>query len=204
VPNATVYDDRLSYSALGLLLVLLSRPDAAPHGYRDLTGRGLGEKAVRAALRELDGAGYRHQLKMRPFGDTGRGGTGRMLTLTLVSEDPIDEKAAREWLVDNAHRWTDRAAASAARYDQGKRAKPAGGTARHLPGPGIPRPGRERRLSNESQGEESLRSPHREIQSDPFPQDATCEHGVTLGAVAGMPQCPHCRQRARLASGASP
>jgi hypothetical protein len=201
VPNSTVYDSQLSYRALGLLLVLLSRPDAAPHGYRDLVGRGLGEKAVRAALRELDAAGYRHQMKMRSPDPTGHGGTGRVLTLTLVSEDPVDEATAREWLVDNAHRWLNRAAASAARYDQGKRAKPAGRTVRRLPGPGIPQPGRERHLSTESQGEESLRSPHRENQSGAHPQATTCEHGVPLGAVAGVPRCPQCRQRARLAAG---
>jgi hypothetical protein len=216
VPNATVYDTRLSYSALGLLLVLLARPDQAPHGYRDLTGRGLGEKAVRNALRELDGAGYRHQLKMRSPNGEGRGGTGRVLTLTVVSEDPIDEDTARKWLVENADRWMNRAADAAARYDQGKHAKAAGRTVRRLPQPGVPQPGRERHLSYESQGEKSLRSSHPEDQrSEPHPQASgsppaqrtadppgRCEHGAPLGLnAAGVPRCPKCRHRARLAMG---
>ena len=219
LPNATVYDARLSWPALGILVALLSRPEEAGHGYRDLGGRGLGEKAVRVALKELDAAGYRHQVRLRSVSPTGRGGVGRFITLTLISEDPIDEKTAAKWFQENKDRWLTRAAASAARYDQRKQGKPAGRTVKHLPRSGIPRSGSERHLSTESHGEESLRSPHREIvQGDDRPQATgsppaqrvpetveVCEHDVPVGVNAsGAIRCPQCRQRAELATGQSP
>jgi len=217
MPNATIYDKRLSWSAVGILLALLSRPDEAGHGYRDLAGRGMGEKAVRTALKELGAAGYRHQVKMRNPSTTGRGGTGRFITLTLTSEDPITEADARKWFLENADRWLNRAAIPAARSHQGQQAKPAGGTVRHEARPGNPQTGTARHLSNESQGEESLRSLHRDIQSDEFPQPTAsppnqrapeplevCEHGEPLGLNAsGVIRCPKCRHRAQLAIGAS-
>lgn len=115
IPNRTVYDDRLSYAALGLLTVLLARPEGAPSGYRDLMGRGLGEKATQAALRELTTAGYRHQLRAA-FG------RGQLVTHTVVSEDPMTESEAREWLETTALRAAD----VAARCDQRKQGKAPG------------------------------------------------------------------------------
>lgn len=44
--NSVVLDVGLSYVALGVLAVLLATPPGAPMGYRDLCGRGLGERTV--------------------------------------------------------------------------------------------------------------------------------------------------------------
>lgn len=87
VPNATVYDEHLSYAALGILVVLLARPDTAAKGYRTIQGRGLGESATRAALRELDESGYRHQFR-RSAGKRG------VRTDTVVSEVPLTREQA--------------------------------------------------------------------------------------------------------------
>ncbi len=88
LPNRTVYDDRLSYAALGMLAVLLARPDGSPSGYRDLQGRGLGQDATLKALRELDQAGYRHLWRRA-------GGRGRIVTDVIVSEEPMSDDEAR-------------------------------------------------------------------------------------------------------------
>lgn len=115
LPNNTVHDSRLSYAALGLLTVMLSRPSNATAGYRDLMGRGLGKEATLRALRELNQAGYRHQLRVSM-------GRGQIATHTVISEDPMDPEEARDWLETVALR----AAESRARIDQRKRSKAAG------------------------------------------------------------------------------
>ena len=63
LPNETVYDDTLSYTALGVLAVLLARPDEAPKGYRTLMrpNAGVGQKSILSAFRELRAGGYRFQ-----------------------------------------------------------------------------------------------------------------------------------------------
>ena len=63
LPNETVYDDTLSYTALGVLAVLLARPDEAPKGYRTLMrpNAGVGQKSILSAFRELRAGGYRYQ-----------------------------------------------------------------------------------------------------------------------------------------------
>lgn len=144
IPNATVYDDALSFGALGVLVVLLSRPDRAPKGYRSLMGRGMGERAVRAALRELDAAGYRHQVKRR-------GPAGRFVTDTVVSEDRITPDVALAYVEqiaplddvdvphdaapDDAPRGADRADTPAARSDLHKDTETAGRTVRRATAP---------------------------------------------------------------------
>lgn len=95
LPNRTVYDERLSYASLGLLAVLLARPDGAPSGYRDLQGRGLGQDATLKALRELDEAGYRHLWRRS-------GARGRIVTDVIVSEDPMTDDEARARLEERA------------------------------------------------------------------------------------------------------
>ena len=63
--NEVVWDSGISFGALGILARALATAPGAPLGYREFLGRGMGEKAVRAALRELEAAGYRHQLRLR-------------------------------------------------------------------------------------------------------------------------------------------
>jgi len=93
IPNATVWDDRLSYVALGLLTVILSSPARkGGNGYRAYMKRGAGETAVRRALNELNDAGYRHQFSTR------RG--GQFVTDTIVSETPMTQAEAVAWHVE--------------------------------------------------------------------------------------------------------
>lgn len=176
VPNATVYDERLSYAALGLLLVVLSRPDAAPMGYRALVGRGLGEKATRDALRELDEAGYRHLFRSA----SGRKG---MRTDVVISEVPMSREAAERelmgsrTLVDNP---SHRAATGAARSDLGKQGVSAGRIVRHVSQHDGSRHDGPLHASYEAQGS-SLRS-------EPGNSNAPC--AAKPGAPCKAPGCP--------------
>ena len=68
LPNGTVWDERVSFAALGILARALATPPGAHLGYRAFSGRGMGEKAVRAAMRELEAAGYRHRFPVRRAG----------------------------------------------------------------------------------------------------------------------------------------
>ena len=63
IDNNTVYDTSISYTALGVLAVLLARPDDAPKGYRTLMRpeAGVGQNSILAAFRELREGGYRYQ-----------------------------------------------------------------------------------------------------------------------------------------------
>lgn len=54
VPNGLVHNKKLSWASLGLIVYCLSLPTGARVGYRELQGRGLGEKATRKALVELE------------------------------------------------------------------------------------------------------------------------------------------------------
>lgn len=88
IPNATVADQSISVAALGLLTWMLFMPPGAPLGYREFLGRGLGEKAVRNGLRELEVAGYRWRFQTRTPG-------GTLRTATLVFEQPVETEDAR-------------------------------------------------------------------------------------------------------------
>lgn len=139
VPNATVYDERLSYAALGLLTVLIARPETDAHGnrlpmgYRALAGRGMGEKATRDALAELDAAGYRHLF-------TTAAGRKGMRTDVVISDEPLTREEAEvrlfgEPLVDPAgpvDNQPHRAARGAARTDLRKQGVSAGPIVRHV------------------------------------------------------------------------
>lgn len=82
IPNATVWDERLSYEALGLLAVILSSPNRkGGNGYRAFMKRKAGEHVVRRMLKELTEAGYRYQFKAH------RG--GKIVTDTVISETPM-------------------------------------------------------------------------------------------------------------------
>jgi hypothetical protein len=151
VPNTLIGDRRLSYGALGLLVDILARPESANQGYRAFLGRGLGQKGLLDAFKELVSAGYRHQIKVR-YAD------GEVVTYTVVAEDAIDPKVAQEFLLETIRQDPDaRALPVHARRDLRKRAKqlatdgkPAGGdraSAYHaggvqaVPMPGAPMPG---------------------------------------------------------------
>jgi hypothetical protein len=66
VLNPVVEDARLTFKAMGVLVYLLSRPDHWRPNYRQLMKTHLdGEKSVRAALRELEAAGYYSRKRVR-------------------------------------------------------------------------------------------------------------------------------------------
>ena len=89
LPNGTVWDERIGFAALGILARALATPPGAHLGYRAFSGRGMGEKAVRAAMRELEAAGYRHRFPVRGAG-------GRLRTVTVFSDVAISEEEALE------------------------------------------------------------------------------------------------------------
>lgn len=89
LPNGTVWDERIGFAALGILVRALATPPGAHLGYRAFSGRGMGEKAVRSAMRELEAAGYRHRFPVRGAG-------GRLRTVTVFSDVAISEEEALE------------------------------------------------------------------------------------------------------------
>lgn len=68
LPNRVALNRELSIQARGVLLVLCARPQGAPMGYRALMGQGMGETALRSALRELEAAGHRWRFRLRRAG----------------------------------------------------------------------------------------------------------------------------------------
>lgn len=91
--NNTVYDDSISYTALGVLAVLLARPDDAPKGYRTLLrpDAGVGQASILSAFRELRSAGYRYQF-LRPV-TTPKG--NRVYTDTYIYDTPVSLEMAK-------------------------------------------------------------------------------------------------------------
>lgn len=134
VRSETVHDKSLSLMALGLLMVMLSMPDGARLGYRAFLGRGHGEKAVRAAMRELEAGGYRWRFQTR--------NAGQIRTMTVVFDLPVSLDQAWEsvrripgrdvesCLTESAAKTdtANRAESGAARSDKGKRAAGESGT----------------------------------------------------------------------------
>ena len=91
--NNTVYDTSISYTALGVLGVLLARPDDAPKGYRTLLrpAAGVGQASILSAFRELHAAGYRYQfLRSETVG-----GHNRVFTDTYIYELPVSLAEAK-------------------------------------------------------------------------------------------------------------
>lgn len=84
--NDVIRDKGLSYDAIGLLLVMLTMPAGAPMGYRNLVGRGAGEKSVREALGDLEARGFRWRLTVRK--------RNRLRTVVIVYDQPTDESTA--------------------------------------------------------------------------------------------------------------
>ncbi|MFF7142290.1 hypothetical protein ACFZB5_13710 [Streptomyces nodosus] len=95
LPNELLRDDRLSYCARGVLAELLSRPNGWEtnadalweRARRHRGGRGEGRRAMRAALAELEDAGYmvRHKRK---------GEKGRFVTVLELYDVPQDRGTA--------------------------------------------------------------------------------------------------------------
>lgn len=123
--NDVIFDADISLQALGVLARALAAPPGADLGYRAFLGRGMGEKAVRGALRELEDAGYRHRFTVQR--------KGRIATVTVFSDVPIDSHEAQEAVRFGSHdivvdcptdperfRRSDRADTGAARSDQAK------------------------------------------------------------------------------------
>lgn len=181
IPNRTVYDDRLSYQALGVLTVLLARPDGAPAGYRDLMGRGLGQTAMLTALRELDSAGYRHLVRRVAA-------RGRFVTDVVVSETPITAEQAVEHLEGRPLPGVDKASTVRRNATHGptsangasSQVAPRGGSPQH----GAPEPGGEPHVSTRPKVTTSLRS------VSPGEPMAECPHGDPKGDR----HCPLCRR----------
>ena len=124
--NEVVYNPNLSYAAVGVLARALAAPPGAPLGYRAFVGRGLGEKAVRAVMRELEDAGHRWQFRVKKA-------DGSLRTLTVFADVPMTMDEARAevrsmgagFVLDCSTqterlRRSDRAATGAARADQAR------------------------------------------------------------------------------------
>lgn len=96
IPNTTLRDERLSYCARGILVELLSRPsgweasaDALSERARRHRGDTVGEgrRALRAAFKELEAAGY--MLRQREQDER-----GRFVTVLEVFDTPQDRGTA--------------------------------------------------------------------------------------------------------------
>ena len=185
--NEVVFDERISYAALGILARALASPEGANLGYRAFVGRGLGEKAVRAAMRELEAVGYRFRFTLRKS-------SGRVRTLTIFSDEPMSPKQARvvaleqsqgDYLLEGAAspepeladegerlrrshraatgtarsdgRASHRAATGAARSDQGKQGKSPGRT---VPRSTVARSSAALSLRDTKSSKEDLTQPH--------------------------------------------
>lgn len=185
--NEVVFDERISYAALGILARALASPEGANLGYRAFVGRGLGEKAVRAAMRELESVGYRFRFTLRKS-------SGRVRTLTIFSDEPMSPQQARvvaleqsrgDYLMEGAAspdpelageeerlrrshraatgaarsdgRASHRAATGAARSDQGKQGKSPGRT---VPRSTVARSSAALSLRDTKSSKEDLTQPH--------------------------------------------
>ena len=89
--NETVYDRNISYTALGVLAVLLARPDDAPKGYRTLLRPGVGQASILSAFRELRANGYRYQFYRTETTPKGN----RVYTCTYIYELPVSLEMAK-------------------------------------------------------------------------------------------------------------
>lgn len=204
--NEVVWDSSISYGALGILARALATAPGADLGYRAFAGRGMGEKAVRAALGELEEAGYRHRFTVRREG-------GRIRTVTVFSDVSMGRAEAlselpeeqRAGVVDPEEprqscgsriRRSHRAADGAARSDLGKQGVSAGRT---VPRSTVARSSAALSL-RDTKPSSSLRS-----EEESFDQTGPDRTGVvSLGAGAGSRsgRGGSGRVRARHASGA--
>jgi hypothetical protein len=97
ISNTTARDQRLSYTARGILVEILSRPDGwettadrLVQQAREHRGEkhGEGRRAIRAAFVELEATGYMHRVKVR-------GERGRYTTTVYVTDVPTQYTGPR-------------------------------------------------------------------------------------------------------------
>lgn len=94
--NETVWDESISFGALGILARALATPPGMRLGYRAFAGRGMGEKAVRAAMRELEASGYRHRFSVRRE-------DGRLRTLVFFFDEATSREEALGYVLSLIH-----------------------------------------------------------------------------------------------------
>lgn len=96
IPNQTVYDDSISYAALGLLAIMLARPADAPQGYRAFLRPKVkvGQAGVLGPMAELVAAGYRRQFLRTTSSPNGK---AKVVTDTYISEAPLTPEEFRTW-----------------------------------------------------------------------------------------------------------
>ena len=82
VPNRILRDNRLSYKARGVLGVLLSHREGFATSLESLCTDRDGRSAVRAAVKELEAAGYLERTRLQDKT------TGRMMGFEWVLIDP--------------------------------------------------------------------------------------------------------------------
>lgn len=96
IPNETARDKRISRRALGLLVELLSYPSGWDNTADSLSAKGReGREGTRAAMRELESAGYVVQVRYSAGG-------GLWRTAAFAGSMPdVARKLADEWLAEN-------------------------------------------------------------------------------------------------------
>ncbi|MFP7697076.1 hypothetical protein [Trueperella sp. LYQ143] len=88
LPNEIVHNDKLSYTALGVLAVCLALKPGTKLGYRNLADtHGLGERGVRSALLELESLNLRFRFLVRDR-------EGKLRELTIISDYPLSPSEA--------------------------------------------------------------------------------------------------------------
>lgn len=204
--NEVVWDSSISYGALGILARALATAPGADLGYRAFAGRGMGEKAVRAALGELEEAGYRHRFTVRREG-------GRIRTVTVFSDVSMGRAEAlselpeeqRVGVVDPEEprqscgsriRRSHRAATGAARSDLGKQGVSAGRT---VPRSTVARSSAALSL-RDTKPSSSLRSEEESFDQTGPGRAEVASPGAGAGSRSGSVRSG--RARARRASGA--
>lgn len=90
IPNAALRDERLSYTARGVLAEMLSRPDGWDTSADQMSdrarlngreARGEGRRAIRAAFAELEAAGYLRRERVQIDG-------GKFVTEMFLTDEP--------------------------------------------------------------------------------------------------------------------
>jgi hypothetical protein len=91
VPNHAVYNQSLSFNALGVLVWQLARPEGASLGYRQMLRPGVGQKAILGAFDELWHAGHRYWFNYHQTVN----GRPKLFTAVYVFEDPVSLEEAQ-------------------------------------------------------------------------------------------------------------
>ena len=178
--NEVVWDSSISFGALGILARALASAPGMHLGYRAFAGRGMGEKAVRAAMRELEAAGYRHR-----FGVRGAG--GRLRTVTVFSDVAITREEALEEYVcaEDRARVVDRCPAMPAGEEDDRPGPVADGPGGDGPGSSGSNSGRESNTYPQDHSPASHRAaPPAARYPDPHDSNVNPESTVRRSTVA--------------------